>query len=52
MKGKGSQPQKLDKLNELFEMCSKTDEIEYIVRILLRNLRLGMTEKSILPLLE
>lgn len=50
--GIGSQAIKLTKLHELFELCNGKDEIDYIVRLLQRNLRLGMTEKTIFPLME
>lgn len=50
--GKGSQGVKIDKLHELFTLCSHPKELEYIVRILQRNLRLGMTERTLFPLLD
>lgn len=52
VKGKGSQELKEEIIRKLLNKSSNNLELEYVVRILIRNINIGMTDKVMLPLIQ
>lgn len=52
MKGQGSRSSKFGAIKLLLDSCTHPFELEYLTKILIRNLNLGMTSKTINPILN
>lgn len=52
MRGGGSQAAKGRTIRLMLDSCSQPIELEYLTKILIRHLSLGMTDKTMKPILE